>query len=121
MEHHGFGHGRGRGRRHGRGRSRGQRWITSLPEITFFKPVGVEQDKQKVIFLTMEELEAVRLVDLEDMLQEEAAFQMGVSRKTMWNDLKSARKKIAIALIKGWAIKIEGGNYILRDIEEDVR
>ena len=64
--------------------------------------------------LTLEEFEAIRLVDLEGMDQEEAAFQMGVSRKTLWNDLKSARKKIATALINGYAIRIEGGNYVLR-------
>lgn len=68
----------------------------------------------KTIFLTLEELEAIRLVDLEGMDQQEAALNMGVSRKTLWNDLKSARKKVAMALINGYAIRIEGGSYILR-------
>ena len=68
----------------------------------------------KTIFLTFEELEAIRLVDLEGMDQQEAAFHMGVSRKTLWNDLKSARKKVAMALINGYAIRIEGGSYALR-------
>jgi predicted DNA-binding protein (UPF0251 family) len=66
------------------------------------------------ILLTLEELEAIRLVDLQGMHQEEAALHMGVSRKTLWNDLKSARKKVAMALIRGYAIRIEGGNYVLR-------
>jgi len=48
------------------------------------------------------------------MEQAQAAFCMGVSRKTLWNDLKSARKKVALALVNGWAIRIEGGNYALR-------
>lgn len=68
----------------------------------------------KTIYLTLEELEAIRLVDLEGLDQQEAAFNMGVSRKTLWNDLKSARKKVAMALINGYAIRIEGGSYILR-------
>lgn len=67
-----------------------------------------------VITLTLEELEALRLVDFEGHEQEDAAALMGVSRKTLWNDLKSARKKVATALIKGYAIQIEGGNYALR-------
>ncbi len=66
------------------------------------------------VILTLEELEAIRLVDYEGLNQEEAAAQMGVSRKTLWNDLKSGRKKVAEALIHGWAIRITGGSYIIR-------
>jgi len=68
--------------------------------------------------LSLEELEAVRLVDLLELEQEEAAFYMGVSRKAFWNDLASARKKIAMALIYGTGILIQGGSYILREAEE---
>lgn len=68
----------------------------------------------KTVVLTLEELEAIRLVDYEGLNQEEAAAQMGVSRKTLWNDLKCGRKKVAKALVHGWAIRIEGGNYIIR-------
>ena len=101
-------------RRHRRGRHRGQRWISEIPDINYFRPFGVPPQEMNTIYLTLEELEAVRLVDLEGMNQEEAAVTMGVSRKTLWNDLKSARKKIATALIHGYAIRIEGGSYILR-------
>ena len=68
--------------------------------------------------MSLEELEAVRLVDLLELEQEEAAFYMGVSRKAFWNDLASARKKIAMALIYGTGILIQGGSYILREAEE---
>jgi predicted DNA-binding protein (UPF0251 family) len=61
--------------------------------------------------LKVEELEAIRLVDLEGLHQEEAAKKMGVSRKTLWRDLESARKKVACALTYGNAIEIQGGNY----------
>jgi chromosome segregation ATPase len=64
--------------------------------------------------LSLEELEAVRLVDLLELEQEEAAFYMGISRKAFWNDLTSARKKIATALVYGTGILIEGGSYITR-------
>ncbi len=66
------------------------------------------------IILTPEELEAIRLVDLEGLQQGEAALRMGVSRKALWNDLKLARRKVAEALVSGRAIRIEGGTYLLR-------
>jgi len=64
--------------------------------------------------MTLEELEAVRLVDLLDLDQEEAAFYMGISRKALWNDLMNARKKIAAALVYGMGLRIEGGSFMLR-------
>jgi predicted DNA-binding protein (UPF0251 family) len=69
------------------------------------------------ITLTLEELEAVRLVDLLELDQEEAAFYMGISRKAFWNDLVSARRKITAALVYGVGIKIEGGTYAVRGLE----
>lgn len=47
------------------------------------------------------ELEAMRLVDLEDLSQEQAGTKMGVSRGTIWRLVKSARKKVAQALTEG--------------------
>lgn len=96
------------------GRRRGRRWITAIPETTYFKPVGIPLQQLNTVTLTLEELEALRLVDAQGLDQEQAASQMGVSRKTLWNDLMSARKKVAEALVNGWAIEIQGGNYIVR-------
>ncbi len=56
----------------------------------------------------------MRLADLLDLDQEEAAFYMGISRKAFWNDLTNARRKIAAALVYGMGIKIEGGSFALR-------
>ena len=64
--------------------------------------------------MTLEELEAVRLVDLLDLDQEEAAFYMGISRKAFWNDLMNARRKIATALVYGMGLRIDGGSYVVR-------
>jgi predicted DNA-binding protein (UPF0251 family) len=97
-----------------RGRGRGRRWITAIPDVTYFRPFGIPPQEMETVYLSYEELEAIRLVDLEGMDQQEAAFHMGVSRKTLWNDLKSARRKVALALINGYAIRIEGGSYALR-------
>jgi predicted DNA-binding protein (UPF0251 family) len=73
--------------------------------------------KIQAISITLEELEAVRLVDLLDLDQEEAAFYMGISRKALWNDLMNARKKIAAALVYGMGLRIEGGSFVLRGTE----
>jgi len=92
-----------------RGRRRGKRRVGWVPQKKSFYP---EQDEgTSEIVLKVEEVEAVRLVDLEGLTQEEAAKEMGISRKTFWNDLKSAREKIARALTEGKIIKIEGGSY----------
>jgi predicted DNA-binding protein (UPF0251 family) len=48
----------------------------------------------------------MRLVDLEDLSQEQAGEQMGVSRGTIWRLVKSARKKVAQALTEGRPLKV---------------
>ncbi|EDY35772.1 hypothetical protein ABOONEI_1564 [Aciduliprofundum boonei T469] len=53
-------------------------------------------------------------MDVEGLTQEEAAARMGISRKTLWNDLKSGRKKIVEAILHGWNIEIRGENYYIR-------
>ncbi len=98
-----------------RGRRRGRRWISEMPQVRCFLPEGCP--RTEAVCLSLEELEAVRLVDLLELEQEEAAFYMGISRKAFWNDLVSARKKIATALVYGMGIVIEGGSYILREKE----
>ena len=86
-----------------------------MPSVRCFMPEGCP--RIEAISLTLEELEAVRLVDLLDLDQEEAAFYMGISRKAFWNDLMNARKKIATALIYGLGLRIEGGSFVLRGSE----
>jgi len=66
----------------------------------------------EVISLVIEEFEALRLVDLEGLQQEEAAQIMGISRRALWKDIQNARTKVALALATGKAIEIKGGNYV---------
>jgi len=58
------------------------------------------------IFIDRAELEALRLVDLEGLSQEEAGTKMGISRGTVWRLLQSARKKTAQALTEGRPLQI---------------
>ena len=95
-------------------RRRVRRRVGRLPEAFFYKPAGTTKDLE-LVELTINELEAIRLIDLEGLNQEDAAYMMGVSRRTFWNDLKSARRKVADALMKGKAIEIKGGSYVFDD------
>jgi len=59
------------------------------------------------ITLSLDELEALKLCDLDDLTQEEAGARMGVSRGTIQRILSIARKKVAMALATGKAIVFE--------------
>lgn len=80
------------------------------PEYGLFKPSGAAIRKSDIIELQLDELEAVRLADFEEIYQEEAASAMDTSRPTFTKLLASAHKKIAQALLEGKALKIGGGN-----------
>jgi predicted DNA-binding protein (UPF0251 family) len=87
------------------------RRISFMPGVTYFKPAGIPMKYLEEVQLTVEEVEAIRLKDLEGMEQEEGGKKMNISRPTFQRVLSSARKKIADALLNGKAIRIEGGNY----------
>ncbi len=91
----------------GPGRPRIARRVSLDLGADYFKPAGVSMTELEMVSLTLEETEALRLSDLEDLEQEEAAGDMGVSRRTFWRELQSARKKVADALINGKAIQIQ--------------
>ncbi len=59
--------------------------------------------------LTLDEFEALRLADHEGLYQEAAAEQMGISRPTFSRLVAEARRKVARFLVRGTALKIEGG------------
>lgn len=87
------------------------RRVEFFPEDTYFVPWGKPKCKIEEIVVKVEELEAMRLKDIEELNQEECAERMQVSRQTFQNIIDSARKKVAIALTEGKAIKISGGHY----------
>ncbi len=89
------------------------RRVEFIPQVTVFKPAGVWLRDQEEEVLKVEELEAIRLKDLEGLEQEECAERMQVSRPTFQRVLSSAREKVARALVEGKAIRFEGGAYRL--------
>jgi len=71
-----------------------------------FKPCGIPNRELETVYLSPDEMEAIRLADLEGLYQEDAAGKMEVSRPTFSRILNNARAKIADALINGKSIEI---------------
>ena len=85
------------------------RWVCCPPGERCFRPIGKSLGKLKVVVLSLDEMEAVRLADLEELEQEKVAKRMRVHRSTISRILSSARKKIGDALVNCKAIRVEGG------------
>ncbi len=90
-------------------RPRQCRRVGLSPDRTYFKPAGIPRRDLEEVVVAVDELEALRLADVEGLYHERAADQMGVSRRTFGRILSSAREKVATALIQGMALRIEGG------------
>lgn len=91
------------------------RLVRESPKAEYFKPRGIPMLELEEVVVTIDELEALRLVDLEGMYQEDAAREMGVSRQTLQRIITESRAKVIEALVGGKALRIEGGSYILRE------
>jgi predicted DNA-binding protein (UPF0251 family) len=85
------------------------RRVHAMPPQTYFKPRGVPVAQLEEVQLTVDELESLRLADLEGLYHEAAAARMNVSRPTFGRIVESARRKVAEALVRGHALRIEGG------------
>ncbi|MBN2074097.1 MAG: DUF134 domain-containing protein [Dehalococcoidales bacterium] len=94
-------------------RPRKCRRVESLPGTTYFKPAGIPMRMLEDVLLTVDEVEALRLKELEELDQETGAERMGISRPTFQRILASARKKMADAVLNGKAIRIEGGKFAM--------
>ena len=91
------------------------RKVSGTPKECFFKPAGVPIRELEEISLLVEELEAIKLKDLESLQQEECAQRMGISRPTFQRILTEARQKVADALVNGKAIRVDGGNFAVKE------
>jgi uncharacterized protein len=96
-------------------RPRKPRMIQKRPVSAFYKPQGVPLADLKGVTLPLEGLEALRLIEVEELEGAAASEMMGVSTATFSRVLSEARAIVARALVNGWAIRIEGGDYELSD------
>jgi predicted DNA-binding protein (UPF0251 family) len=95
---------RGRRRRGRHGRQPLPVKIDLEPRVDAFTPEPNAYGER--IQMELAELEALRLVDLDNLTQEEAGDMMGVSRGTIWRLLKRGRTKVVAALVEGRKLEI---------------
>jgi len=88
------------------------RQVGSSPVAAVFKPAGVPAAALRWVRMTLDEYEAVRLIDGLGLDQAAAAARMGVSRPTVTRIVGRARAKVAQMLSFGSALAIEGGPVI---------
>lgn len=88
-----------------------ERRVEQLPPETHYKPAGVPLRTLEEVILTIEEMEAIRLADIEQLDQGAAAERMEVSRPTFHRIVNKAHQKIATALWNGLALRVDGGNF----------
>ncbi len=88
--------------------------MTTAPKVDYFKPRGVPLRELAEVRLSVEELEALRLVEIENLEHEKAAALMNISRQTFGRVLSAARQAVARAVVLGQALRIEGGDYALK-------
>ena len=91
------------------------RYVSSAPNVTYFKPRGIPLRELEEVTLSVDELEALRLADREGLTAIDAAQHMRVSRHTFGRTLAAARRKVATALSMGQALRIEGGSYAVHE------
>jgi len=91
------------------------RCIGAPPVVTEFGP-RKGQEKGEVV-LSLEELEAVRLIDYDGLDQGQAAGIMNVSRQTVGRILRTGRFKLAKAIVESCRLTLSGGCY---EIDETI-
>lgn len=85
------------------------RKINFRPQVNFFKPQGIPLRALEIVDLNIDEVEALRLKNIQNLEQIDCAKKMLISQSTFQRILKSAYCKISIAIIHGKAIKINYG------------
>jgi len=89
--------------------------VSQIPSVIYFKPRGIPMRQLAEVYLPLEGFEALRLADLEGCKHEEAAKKMNVSRQTFGRILSQARHSVAEALVHGFALRIDGGDFMIVD------
>jgi predicted DNA-binding protein (UPF0251 family) len=85
------------------------------PEHSVFKPQGVPLDELEIVDLDLDELEALRLADLDGLPQKDAAARMEISQPTFSRILATGRNKVAICLTQGRALRMKkNGSGLIR-------
>ncbi len=83
------------------------RCVRFNPDVYYFKPQGIPLRMLEEVVLLPDEVEALKLYEVDGLEQIRACEKMKISQPTFARILASANKKISEAIIKGKAIRIE--------------
>jgi len=93
-------------------RQKKTRYCREIEGYNLYKPAGIPMGQMRISELGLDELEAMRLCDVEGRQQTEAAQLMGVSRGTVQRLLESGRRKTADALVHGKALSFSDAEHV---------
>ena len=96
-------------------RPKKRRRVRFSPRVAYFKPAGVPLRNLQEVVLAYDEVEALRLKELKGLDQNMAAEKMNLSQSSFQRILANARKKLAEAVIRGKAIKINKDSWLKKD------
>jgi len=88
--------------------------MTELPIIKGFRPIWMKASYRQAVVMSLDEYEALRLIDYEAQIHEQAAETMKISRPTFTRIYETARQNLATALVEGRSLLIEGGNVAIQ-------
>jgi len=94
-------------------RPRKCRRVCCMPRNQNFGPLEHSPYERRIIQMTVDEFETIRLIDLEGLSQEECSKQMEIARTTAQAIYNSARVKLAECVVNGANLSISGGDYVL--------
>lgn len=100
-------------------RPRKVRRVCALPKVSKFGPVNPRRNNGDTVIMSVEQYEAIRLIDLEGLTQQESSELMGVGRSTLQRIYEIGRKNLADALINGKELIIQGGDYMVCEEIQD--
>lgn len=95
------------------------RKVSCAVEALYFKPQSIPLCDLEEVEMELDEIEAIRLADLEGFYQAEAAARMGVSRQTFGNIIARAHRKVADALLCGKALRIAAASESVEHVAAD--
>jgi predicted DNA-binding protein (UPF0251 family) len=88
------------------------RYLSPLIKAYFYRPRGIAPADLEIAELRGDELEAMRLCHVEDLMHEDAAKKMRISRRTLERVLNSGQRKVTDALLGGKGINISLPGYV---------
>ena len=95
------------------GRQKKPRYCQGYLGYNLFKPSGIPLSQSEIVEIALDELEAMRLCDLEEHDQQGAAQSMGISRGTIQRLLYSGRRKVIDVIIHGKALAIQESKHVV--------